>query len=209
MLTVNDDFINQIAWNDTNPTHNYSIEVLNGAEQTVKYGNTLQLNVQVKDNGSVLSPTPSISYETSNGSVCTVDENGLVLATNDSGNAIVTVKLSSDTNISTSIKIISASSQVANNTYTLVGNMQTDTQISINQTKTYTANKFNNDLVVDGQFTFSIIGNVPSSAYILTTINNNQCSLKCNASPYTVTLRAIDNNNGQYIDKIILFVNLI
>lgn len=204
-----DDKINSIAWNIDNPQHNYTIDILNGAEQTIKYGESLTLNIQVKDFGDIVSPTPSLLFESSNGTICTVNQNGVITATNDSGSAIVTVRLASDTNISSSIEIDASPASQTNYTYTLIGNIQPDTQLNFNQTKTYVATKYDgSNNIIASQFLFQVVGDTPSSKYVLTKVNDNECTLKCMGYPYTIILRAIDINNSQYIDKIISFKSL-
>lgn len=187
----------------------YTIEILNGAEQTVKYGETLQLNIRVESDGVLVTPTPSLLFETSDGTVCTVDEDGLVLATNDSGSATVTVKLASDNNVYATINIKVSPSSVVNYNYTLTGNVQPDNQILYNQTKTFTAVKYDNlDNIVPTQFLFSVVGDTPIDKYQIIVINDTQCSIKCKGYIYTITLRAMDLDNNQYIDKQITLKSL-
>lgn len=187
----------------------YTIEILNGAEQTVKYGETLQLNIRVESDGVLVTPTPNLLFETSDGTVCTVDEDGLVLATNDSGSATVTVKLASDNNVYATINIKVSPSSVVNYNYTLTGNVQPDNQILYNQTKTFTAVKYDNlDNIVPTQFLFSVVGDTPIDKYQIIVINDTQCSIKCKGYIYTITLRAMDLDNNQYIDKQITLKSL-
>lgn len=208
-LNEKDDLTNGIAWNEGNPIHSYTIEILNGAEQTVKYGETLTLNVQVKDFGAIITPTPVLLFETSNGTVCTVNANGVVLATNSSGSTTVTVRLASDTNVFATITIIDAPSSVINYTYTLIGSALPDTSISYNQTKTYTATKYDNsNNIVSTQFLFQVLGSIPTDKYQLTILSDTQCSIKCLGYPYIITLRAMDLSNTQYVEKQINFKSL-
>jgi hypothetical protein len=86
--------------------------------------------------------------------------------------------------------------------YEIVG----DADIIKNYSETYTANKYNNGVLVpDAQFDFIIIpGDTPISAYTLTIISDTQCSIKANASTYYITLRAIDRiDNTKHIEKTI------
>jgi hypothetical protein len=191
------------------PVNIYTLEILNGAEQTVKYGETLQLNIRVESDGVLVTPTPSLLFETSDGTVCTVDEDGLVLATNDSGSATVTVKLASDNNVYATITIKASPSSVVNYNYTLTGNVQPDNQILYNQTRTFTAVKYDSlDNVVPTQFLFSVVGDTPIDKYQIIVINDTQCSIKCKGYIYTITLRAMDLDNNQYIDKQITLKSL-
>lgn len=72
-------------------------------------------------------------------------------------------------------------------------------EIKVGQTATYT--------VESGKHTFSIIGE-PTSAYKLTILSDNSCTIKCNKYPYTIVLRATDTT-GEYIDKIIKLKSLL
>jgi hypothetical protein len=202
-INVKDDLINGIAWNEGhNPNNNYTVEILNGAEQTIKYGETLTLNVRVENNGVLVTPTPTLTYETSDGTKCTVNSSGVILATNSAGSAIVTVRLASDTNISANITIIDSPSAVVNYSYTLTGNVQPDSQILYNQTRTFTAVKYDSsNNVVPTQFLFSVVGNTPTDKYLLTVLNDTQCLVKCLGYVYTITLRAMDISNIQFVDK--------
>jgi len=198
-----DDLVNGIAWNEgQHPIYNYTIEILNGEEQTIKSGETLTLNIRVENDGILVTPTPELIYETSNGAICTVDDNGVVLATADSGSAVVTVKLASDINVSANITIKDSPSAVINYLYTLTGNVQPDTQILYNQIRTFTAVKYDSsNNIVPTEFLFSVVGDVPTDKYLLTVLSDTQCSVKCTGYVYTIILRAMDINGGQYIDK--------
>lgn len=211
VIHENDDLINGIAWNEGHHIiHDYAIEVLNGEEQTIQYGESLTLNVKVEDNGIVVNPTPALIFESSDGTVCTVNNSGVVLATNSSGNAIITVKLASNNTITKTIKIYATSEAQDNFNYIMSGNSQPDTFIKYNQTKTFTVTKYdNNNTVVPTQFSFDILGSTPSDKYLLTVLNDNQCIIKALGYPYVVTLRALDLNSGQFIDKQINLKSLI
>lgn len=192
------------------PIYSYAIEILNGIEQTIRSGETLTLNVQVEDNGIVVTPTPALLYETSDSTVCTVNNSGIVLVTAISGNAIITVKLVSDNTIMNTIKIIATSESQINYNYTLIGNLQPDTQIFYNQTRSFTATKYDSlNNIIPTQFLFQVVGNTPLDKYLLTVLNNIQCTVKALGYPYTITLRAIDINSNQYIDKPITLKSLI
>jgi hypothetical protein len=68
-----------------------------------------------------------------------------------------------------------------------------DSEIKLNQTKTYTATKYNNGVAITQGFTFSVSGD--ATAYTLTTLDSNNCTLKCLKSGYTVILSATDTSD--------------
>ena len=84
-----------------------------------------------------------------------------------------------------------------NYTYILSSVSIPDTEIKLNQTKIYTAYKYDNGIVVAQTFTFSANGD--STAYILTTVDGNSCTLKCLKSGYNIILSAIDNSDESKI----------
>jgi hypothetical protein len=67
-----------------------------------------------------------------------------------------------------------------------------DSEIKINTFKTYTATG-------GTQFTFSVIGNIDS--YILTALNDYQCSIKALKYPYYITLQAVNKETGEISNK--------
>ena len=167
-------------------THTFVTTILNGATASVQQGSTLQLNVEVTDNGTPLSPTPTITYSSSNILKATVSSSGLVTAI-ATGSCVITATSNgaSDT-ITVSVVAIPAN----NYTYTLSSTSTPDSEIKLNQTKTYTAQKYNNGVAVVQTFTFSVSGD--TSAYTLTTVDGNNCTVKCLKSGYTVVLSATD-----------------
>ncbi|GAA0723622.1 hypothetical protein GCM10008905_16460 [Clostridium malenominatum] len=89
MFNNNDDKINEIADAFENNTHNYTLEILN-TEKIIKVNETLQLNIIAKDNGVVVE-NPSLIYMSSNSSIATITETGLITAIG-AGSVTVTVK---------------------------------------------------------------------------------------------------------------------
>lgn len=179
-------------------THVYGITILNGLSISIQEGSNLQLNVQATDNSEIVS-SPTLSYASSNELICTVDSSGLVSAI-DGGSCVVSVSFNG---VSDSININVIEVADNNYTYSLSSTSAPDTEIKVNQTKTYTAQKYNNGNPIEQTFTFSVVGDI--SAYELVIIDGNSCSIKCLKSGYTITLNAMDTNDTiQVITKDII-----
>lgn len=187
--------------------HTYTIEILNGTTLDIQEGTTLQLNCNVYDNGSLISPTPSLTFTSSDETICAIDENGLVTAQNNINSCTITVSLASDNSILDTININVIAVPQDNYTYTLSSTSLPDTEIVVSQTKTYQSQKYNNGSPVAQTFTFNIVGDVIS--YQLTVVDGNNCSVKALKSGYTITLNAVDDSdNSRVISKNIILKNL-
>lgn len=85
-------------------------------------------------------------------------------------------------------------------------------EIKVGQTLTYIARKYvekeddegNISIEEDtsAKFDFTIIADdVPDSAYTLTVVSDNTCTVKCNKFPYYITLRATDMSSNKFTEK--------
>lgn len=120
--------------------HVKAIEVLNGTSFNINLGSTVQLNVQVKDNGNVVSEP--VTYSSGDTSIATVDTNGLVTGVGN-GIVVISVTLSSDATVHKDIAV-NVESVVGNN-YIL--NLIGADSVKVSQPQTYTANVTNNGVV--------------------------------------------------------------
>ena len=186
--------------------HVYTLEILNGNLVDIQESTTLQLNCNVYDNNNLISPTPSLTFTSSNTGICTVNSSGLVTALSNIGSCNITVKLTSDNTILDTITINVIEVPQDNITYELLGNAD----IIKNYSQNYIAKKYNNGILVEGaEFTFSIIpGTTPINAYTLNIIDADQCSITANLVTYNIMLKATDNSNGKFIEKSIRLKNL-
>ena len=92
-----------------------------------------------------------------------------------------------------------------NITYEIVG----DSDIYHGYSEQYVVKKFNNGVLVpEAEFTFSIIGDAPASAYTLVIDSDSKCTIIANDSVYSIILRATDNDTEEYIEKNITLRNL-
>lgn len=184
-------------------SHVYSVEILNGSAINVQQGKTLQLNVDVKDNGILLSPIPTITYTSSDQTKCTVSTSGLVSAV-ALGSCVIGI---SANGVSDSIEVTVVENTEHNYTYSLLSTSTPDTEIKVNQTKNYVVQKYDNGVSVTQTFTFSVSGD--SSAYILTVIDGNRCEVKALKSGISIVLSAVDNSdNSKIVNKTIVLKNI-
>jgi len=187
--------------------HLYSIEILNGNSVDVQISTELQLNINVYDNGILISPLPSLTFSSNNELIADVDENGLVTVYDVIDNCDITVSLVSDSIISQNININVIELPQNNYTYSLTSTSLPDNEIIITQTKQYTIKKYNNGISIEQSFTFSVVGD--SLSYQLTIIDGNDCQIKALKSNNYITLQAIDDSdNTKIITKEIRLKNL-
>jgi len=186
--------------------HVYTIEILNGETIDLQQGTILQLNINIYDNQILVFPLPSLIFTSNNELIANVDENGLVTVYNVIDNCNITVSLASDSSISKGININVIEAPQDNITYELLGSVD----IIKGYSQIYTAKKYLNGILVEGvEFTFSIIpGSTPTSAYTLNIIDGDQCSITANLFTYYITLRAVDDGNGEIVEKSIKLKNL-
>ena len=187
-------------------THIFTLEILNGTTIDIQQGTILQLNINIYDNQILVSPLPSLIFTSSNELIANVDENGLVTTYDVIDNCDITVSLDSDSSVFDIININVIDVPQDNITYELLGNVD----IIKGCSQTYMAKKYNNGILVEGaEFTFSIIpGTTSVNAYTLNIIDNDQCSITANLSTYYIILRAVDNSNGEFVEKSIRLKNL-
>jgi hypothetical protein len=176
-------------------THIFTVNILNGSSMNIQQGDIIQLNVNVYDNGTLLSPTPSITYSSSNDEICAVNSEGTI-APIGIGSCVITA---SANGVSDSIAISVVEASTNNYTYTLTSISLPDTEIKIGQTKTYIAQKYNNGSAVSATFTFSVIGDV--SAYEMVVVNSTTCTIKALKNGFDIVLRAVDSVEMDIVDK--------
>lgn len=162
-----------------NNLHVKTISILNGATIELNIGNTLQLNVQTMDNGTVVSE--DVVYTSSDASIATVDENGLITSVN-SGNVVITATLASDNTVTDSITV--QVDPVVVNNYLI--NISGSDECKIGQFQTYTAEIRNNgvvdstkivawSLLADDQIGATTLANITSQ-------NETSCTIKANSN---------------------------
>ena len=154
---------------------NYSINILNGDNIQVNVNDSLQIQCEVLDGDIVLSPTPPLVFSSSDETIATIDNNGVVSILG-MGIVTFTVSLKSDTNIKDTITVGFVDVPQHNYVVTITGN----TSIVKGKTATYTAIFTNNGVPVVQESQFYLTADDGVSSTSLATITgqdsvNNTC----------------------------------
>jgi len=179
-------------------THTFVLTILNGSNLSIQEDNTLQLNVNVTDNG-VLLVNPTITYLSSNNLICTVSSSGLVTSV---GIGSCTINASAN-GVSEDIAVIVDASITDDYSVAITGSES----IKINKTSTYTATVYNNGVIVSGiDCIWSLVGSYAS----INSQDGDNCVIIAGAiSGNSVTLRATKSDDITiYKDLVIDIVGL-
>jgi uncharacterized protein YjdB len=158
---------------------NFGITILNGETFSIRANQTLQLFAEVKNRGVVVDK--SIVWSTSNASIATVDQSG-ILSAHANGTVTVTAILTDDNTVFDTATVVAQFTVVDN--YSIELNSTLD--VLIGTSKTFTATVKNN-LVVDPtrfvQFTFTDGDGISQpSAGTVTFSSSTQFTLMGNSS---------------------------
>ena len=179
-------------------THTFVLTILNGSNLSIQEDNTLQLNVNVTDNG-VLLVNPTITYLSSNNLICTVSSSGLVTSV---GIGSCTINASAN-GVSEDIAVIVDASITDDYSVAITGSES----IKINKTSTYVATVYNNGVIVGGiDCIWSLVGSYAS----INSQDGDNCVIIAGAiSGNSVTLRATKSDDITiYKDLVIDIVGL-
>jgi len=199
-ITVNGLLLIKMVYSEVEqvvPTHNYSVDILNGLTASITQSGTLQLNISITDNSIEISPTPIISYVSSDESVCTVDSSGLVTAINSEGNCTITATYQG---VSDSIELMIVAEEVHN--YTV--NPIPSGILKVGQTITAVAQFMDNGVVTsDIANNWYVLADDGISNTTLATITplGNSCSIKAGTSIGYVRLY-VENENCSGVIRI-------
>lgn len=154
---------------------NYSINILNGDNIQVNVSDSLQIQCEVLDGDIVLSPTPPLVFSSSDETIATIDNNGVVSILG-MGIVTFTVSLKSDINTKDNITVEFVDVLQHNYVVTISGN----TSIVKGKTATYTATFTDNGQVITQESFFYLTGDDGVSTTTLATITsqnsvNNTC----------------------------------
>lgn len=180
--------------------HNFAVEILNGDSIEISQFQLLTINIQVTDNGEIVS-SPALSYSSSDETIAIINESGVVTILGI-GTVTFSVCLASDESVSDSIvvEVVEDVEEQHNITYSLSSTSSPDTEIKQNQSKTYVAQKYDNGSVVSQTFSFSVVGD--TSSYEMTVVNGNECSIKALKANYNIVLKAVDNSDvSKFVEK--------
>lgn len=121
----------------------FELEILNGENIQVNKNDSLTINAQVKNNGEVVNPTPSITYSSSNETIATINASTGVVNILGIGSVVFTAKLTSDLAVLDTISVEIVEVAVANKTVQISGN----TSIIKGYTEDYSCVFKNNGIV--------------------------------------------------------------
>ena len=182
----------------------YSIKILNGDSITISQSQQLFLNVQVYKDSQFDTSPPPYSFISSNEEIAIVGENNELQILN-LGEVDITVILDNDNSISDTIHIEIVEDEKDNFILDIIG----ESDIIVGYSETYIIKKFNNGIEISGEFIFEVVNDIPSSAYNLTVIDSNTCTIKANQKGYKLILRATDKNDDSlYIEKSMSLITL-
>jgi len=146
---------------------NYSINILNGDNIQVNISDSLQIQCEVLDGDIVLSPTPPLVFSSSDETVATIDNNGVVSILG-MGIVTFTVSLKSDINIKDNITVEFVDVLQHNYVVTISGN----TSIVKGKTATYTATFTDNGQTITQKSFFYLTADDGVSTTTLATITS-------------------------------------
>ncbi len=176
--------------------HNFVVEILNGDSIEIQENTNLQLNVEVKDNGNIMSPTPVVVYTSNDENICTVDDSGLVSAI-AVGNCVITA---SSNGVSDSIGIGVIENVQHNITVEITSG---NSSIVVNKSSAYACTFRDNGIDVPGTSVFYLTADDGVSSTDLATISNqdsveNTCIVTAGNSVGYVKLFA-SNESGTIV----------
>lgn len=157
----------------------YTIEIANGNDLTVEVGSFIQIDAVVKKDGKVVYE--ELSFFSSDESIATVDENGLVSFISE-GQVTIIVSLKNNSNISSAINF-KVESAVNVNNYSIM--IDGPDEIKYGQSKQYRASVYNNGVIVNLDVLFELFNDDMVSQTQLAKIleqANNVCTIKNNNS---------------------------
>ena len=169
--------------------HEYTITINNAQPIGITAGNTVQLSTTVKDNGTVIE-TKTVTYESENSQIATVDSSGLVTAVAE-GTVNIVAKLSDDPTVTQTASVVVAQTPPASYSITLSGNAT----LKVGFARTVTATIYAGTAAVsDKSVTWSIRNEDGSS------------TVKATLSEQTGTTCKVQCDNEDYIDEVIYVV---
>lgn len=156
---------------------NYTLTILNGNDIQISQSQQLTINVEVRDGDNVIPTPPPLLYSSSDETIATIDENGIVTIL-DVGNVEFTVSLVSDKNIQDSILIEIIADEQNNFTIEINGNPT----ITKGYTSNYSCVFKNNGNIIPIQSEFYLTSDDGVSTTLAEIISqdseNNTCIIK-------------------------------
>ena len=198
IFNENDDRENEIAdrW-QYETKDNFTIAINNVVDSALPLDSTLQLDVTVTNNGEIV--TVPLTYTSSNTSVLTVDNSGLVTCIGV-GTANIRVAVTKDLSIFDTITL-SVEEVIADNfTIEIIG----DGTVPIDTSSNYVAKIYNNGVLIEGK---SVVWTVSDSRLKLSNITGTSCTVTADVGDYsygTYTLTAtLSDDENIFVEKTI------
>jgi len=198
IFNENDDRENEIAdrW-QYETKDNFTIAINNVVEGALPLDSTLQLDVTVTNNGEVV--TVPLTYTSSNTSVLTVDNTGLVSCVGV-GTANIRVAVTKDVTVFDTITLSVEEVIEDNFTIEIIG----EGTIQMSTSKDYVANILNNGVLIEGK---SVVWTVSDSRLKLSNITGTSCTVTADVGDYsygTYTLTAtLSDDENIFVEKTI------
>ena len=145
--------------------HNFVVSILNGSSIEIQENTSLQLNIEVKDNGNIMSPTPTVTYSSSDENICTVDSGGLVSAI-AVGTCVITA---SSNGVNDSIEVVVIENVQHNITVEITSG---NSSIVVNKSSTYGCTFRDNGITVPGTSVFYLTADDGVNSTNLATITS-------------------------------------
>ena len=191
IFNENDDRENEIAdrW-QYETKDNFTIAINNVVDSALPLDSTLQLDVTVTNNGEVV--TVPLTYTSSNTSVLTVDNTGLVSCVGV-GTANIRVAVTKDVTVFDTITLSVEEVIEDNFTIEIIG----EGTIQMSTSKDYVANILNNGVLIEGK---SVVWTVSASRLKLSNITGTSCTVTADIGDYqygeyTLTATLSDDEN--------------
>ena len=198
IFNENDDRENEIAdrW-QYETKDNFTIAINNVVDSALPLDSTLQLDVTVTNNGEVV--TVPLTYTSSNTSVLTVDNTGLVSCVGV-GTANIRVAVTKDVTVFDTITLSVEEVIEDNFTIEIIG----EGTIQMSTSKDYVANILNNGVLIEGK---SVVWTVSDSRLKLSNITGTSCTVTADVGDYsygTYTLTAtLSDDENIFVEKTI------
>ena len=162
--------------------YNYAIQILNGDNIDIQKDTTLQLNVNVYNNDQLISPTPNITYISSDTEIATVNSTGLI-TTLQEGNVTITAKLTNDLTVLDTIEL-TIQEEIEDD---FVVDIYGESQVVLSDTITINSKIYNNGVEDENKGVVWVLSNDDGSESIYLSV--------LSSTIHSITLQASSNAN--------------
>ncbi|ATF13688.1 hypothetical protein A616_17370 [Brevibacillus brevis X23] len=171
----------------------YKVLVLNGSTNSLALDDTLQLNIRVTNRGFDI-PSPLLHFSSSDDSIATVSETGLIQAVGK-GEVIVHITYK---DVSSSININVTDRRTYNYTLDIIGS----DEVKISKSQKYQVSFFNNGEPISDTAKFSLtsLDGTPTQLATLKPLDNTTCEITAGKAIGKIVLN-VSNQNGLITNK--------